>query len=84
MIALLRQVADPGSGEGAQWAGMRIHLISNKIMDTLGDSSKMNAEWDFLSMLREEGRKAAESSWRAWRERRQAFHPRNDVRLEQV
>ena len=23
MIALLRQVADPGTGEGARWAGMR-------------------------------------------------------------
>ena len=26
MIALLRQVADAGTGEGAQWAGMRMHL----------------------------------------------------------
>jgi NTE family protein len=26
MIAILRQVADAGSGEGALWAGMRIHL----------------------------------------------------------
>ena len=25
MIALLRQVADPGDGEGARWAGMRMH-----------------------------------------------------------
>ena len=29
MIALLRQVADPGNSEGAQWAGMRIHRIAN-------------------------------------------------------
>ena len=29
MIALLRQVADAGTGEGAQWAGMRMHLISS-------------------------------------------------------
>ena len=28
MIALLRQVADVGTGEGAQWAGMRIHRFS--------------------------------------------------------
>src|ERR1700731_376712 len=27
MIALLRQVADPGHGEGARWAGMRTHRI---------------------------------------------------------
>jgi NTE family protein len=29
-------------------------------MNKLGYSSKLNAEWDFLSMLKEEGRKAAE------------------------
>ncbi|UOK73587.1 patatin-like phospholipase family protein (plasmid) [Ancylobacter polymorphus] len=61
MIALLRQVADPGNSEGAQWAKMRIHLVRNSIMDTLGYSSKLNAEWEFLSMLRAEGRKAADA-----------------------
>ena len=59
MIAMLRQVADPGHSEGAQWARMRIHLVRNEIMATLGYSSKLNAEWPFLSMLREEGTKAA-------------------------
>jgi NTE family protein len=29
-------------------------------MDKLGYSSKLNAEWDFLTMLHEEGREAAE------------------------
>jgi NTE family protein len=61
MIALLRQVADPGHSEGAQWAKMRIHMVSNNIMDTLGYSSKLNAEWEFLSMLREEGRRSAQA-----------------------
>ncbi|MCS0503212.1 patatin-like phospholipase family protein [Ancylobacter mangrovi] len=61
MIALLRQVADPGNSEGAQWARMRIHLVRNDIMGTLGYSSKLNAEWEFLSMLRDEGRKAADA-----------------------
>jgi NTE family protein len=60
MIALLRQVADPGNSEGAQWAKMRIHLVRNDIMGTLGYSSKMNAEWDFISMLRDEGRRAGD------------------------
>jgi NTE family protein len=60
MIALLRQVADPGNSEGALWAGMRIHLVRNDIMSELGYSSKLNAEWDFISMLREEGRRAAQ------------------------
>jgi NTE family protein len=59
MIALLRQVADPGSGEGARWASMRTHRILTEMMTDLGYSSKMNAEWAFLEMLRDEGRRAA-------------------------
>ena len=61
MIALLRQLADPGHGEGAQWAGMRIHLVRNPIMADLGYSSKLNAEWAFLTMLRDAGRRAGET-----------------------
>jgi NTE family protein len=61
MIALLRQVVDPGSSEGRQWAEMRIHLIASKLLAELGASSKFNAEWDFLCMLRDEGRRAAEA-----------------------
>src|SRR5262249_2357927 len=61
MIALLRQVADPGNGEGAAWAGMRIHRIASGVMADLGYSSKLNAEWPFLCMLRDEGRKAADA-----------------------
>jgi NTE family protein len=60
MMALLRQVANPGDGEGARWAQMRVHLVRNDIMATLGYSSKLNAEWDFLSMLHGEGRKTAD------------------------
>jgi NTE family protein len=30
-------------------------------MVELGYSSKLNAEWDFLSMLRDEGRRSAEA-----------------------
>jgi NTE family protein len=59
MIALLRQVADPGTGEGARWAQMRTHLIKSDLLATFGASSKLNAEWDFISLLREEGRRAA-------------------------
>ncbi|MGA8969654.1 MAG: patatin-like phospholipase family protein [Pseudolabrys sp.] len=58
MIALLREVADPGKGEGARWAGMRTHRIMTEMMSDLGYSSKLNAEWEFLSMLRTEGRRA--------------------------
>jgi NTE family protein len=60
MIALLRQVADPGKSEGALWAEMRVHTVRNPIMINLGYSSKLNAEWGFLEMLRDEGRRAAD------------------------
>lgn len=61
MIALLRRVADAGSTEGRNWAEMRIHLIASKALAELGASSKFNAEWSFLCMLRDEGRRAAEA-----------------------
>ena len=50
----------PNGSEGAQWADMRIHRISSDVMLELGSSSKLNAEWDFLTMLRDEGRRAAD------------------------
>jgi NTE family protein len=59
MIALLREVADPGNCEGALWAKMRVHRIASAAMTELGYSSKLNAEWDFLRHLRDEGRRAA-------------------------
>jgi NTE family protein len=59
MIALMRQMADPGHGEGARWAAMRTHRIMTDMMTALGYSSKLNGEWAFLSMLRGEGRRAA-------------------------
>jgi NTE family protein len=59
MIALLRQVADPGTGEGARWARMRTHRIRSDMLTQLGASLKLNAEWDFVTMLRTEGRRAA-------------------------
>jgi NTE family protein len=61
MIALLRQVAHSGDSESAKWAGMRIHRVSSDIMVDLGYSSKLNAEWEFLCMLRDEGRRAGEA-----------------------
>jgi NTE family protein len=61
MIALLRRAADAGSDEGRHWAEMRIHRIASDAMTELGYSSKLNAEWSFLTMLRDEGRRAAEA-----------------------
>lgn len=59
MIAVLREVANPGACEGALWARMRVHRIATEAMTDLGASSKLNAEWPFLTMLRGEGRRAA-------------------------
>jgi NTE family protein len=61
MMALLRQVADPGHGEGARWAGMRTHRIMSDALTNFGASSKLNAEWEFVSLLKEEGRKSADA-----------------------
>ena len=61
MMALLREVADPGNEKTAHWAKMRVHLVKSDLLLTLGASSKLNAEWDFLTMLRDEGRRAAEA-----------------------
>src|SRR6202162_6174060 len=60
MIALLREAADPGRGEGARWAGMRTHRIMTDRLAEFGASSKLNAEWEFLAMLKVEGRKSAD------------------------
>ena len=61
MIALLREVAEPGHGEGARWAGMRVHRIMTDALADFGASSKLNAEWEFVSLLKEEGRKSADA-----------------------
>jgi NTE family protein len=61
MIALLRQIAPAGDAEGAAWAAMRIHRVASEVMVDLGYSSKLNAEWAFLTMLRDEGRRAADA-----------------------
>ena len=60
MIALLRQVADPGRGEGARWAGMRTHRIMTDRLAQFGASSKFNAEFEFLTLLKAEGRRSAQ------------------------
>jgi NTE family protein len=59
MIALLHKVADPGRGEGAQWAGMRLHRVATDRVTELTSSSKMITEWPFLCALRDEGRRTA-------------------------
>jgi NTE family protein len=38
------------------WSTVRLHRITTPMMVALNASSKLNAEWSFISMLREEGR----------------------------
>lgn len=61
MIALLRQVSQQRDSEAAKWATMRIHRVTSDLLTSLGSSSKLNAEWDFFLMLRDEGRRCAET-----------------------
>ena len=65
MIALLHRVATPANGEGAEWAEMRIHLVRSDPLVELGYSSKLNAEWEFFSMLRDMGRSAGDDFLKA-------------------
>lgn len=59
MMALLRQVATVDNAEIAHWSRMRLHMIDSDMLVELGASSKLNAEWAFLCLLRDEGRRAA-------------------------
>ena len=60
MMSLLRRATPTDDGEGGLWGRQRLHRINSDLMLTLGYSSKLNAEWDFLKMLFEEGRKCAD------------------------
>lgn len=44
-----------------QWSNVRLHRIATEQMVALDASSKLNAEWKFLSMLRQEGRACTEA-----------------------
>jgi NTE family protein len=60
MMALLRQVTATADAEVAHWSRMRVHMIRSDMLVELGSSSKLNAEWAFLCLLRDEGRRAAD------------------------
>ena len=65
-IAILQRMLaeeEPHAHAGwiVQWANTRLHRISSSRLIEFGASSKLNAEWKFLSMLREEGRRSADA-----------------------
>jgi NTE family protein len=64
MMAVLRRGATMARDAyqdpiAAHWADMRMHLVNSDMVTGLGASSKLNAEWPFLTLLRDEGRRAA-------------------------
>ncbi len=63
MIDLLQRaaVAAGENNEASDWARMRIHVVSNPVMNGLDFSSKLNAEREFITWLKAEGRKAGEA-----------------------
>jgi len=61
MMALLRQVASADNDDVAHWSRMRVHLIRSDMMAELDASSKLNAEWAFLCLMRDEGRRTADA-----------------------
>ncbi|HEY2876867.1 MAG TPA: patatin-like phospholipase family protein [Reyranella sp.] len=72
-----------------QWSDIRLHRIATPKIAELGASSKLNAEWAFLSMLRDEGHRCAEqflAEHGADLGRRSTFDIDSllDTRLEQV
>ena len=60
-LALIRDVVDPGTGDGRLIKAMRIHRIVSDLMLELGYSSKLLVEWDFFTLLRDNGRKVADA-----------------------
>ena len=62
MMALLQQVTDPGSGEGAMWARMRVHRIASDFMAELSLSSRRQAPWWLSSPSSCSGRSSGRSS----------------------
>lgn len=65
-IAMFRRLFAEAAPKGdmswaEQWSDVRLHRIATPKLAELGSSSKMNAEWDFLSMLRKEGRTCADA-----------------------
>ena len=61
LMALLRQLPDSESPEIQMLSKMRIHRIASDLLAGLGSSSKVNAEWEFLTLLRDEGRRSADA-----------------------
>lgn len=59
---LLESAGPPSGIEWTrEWLDVRLHRITTEKMVELNASSKLNGEWQFLSMLREQGYKSADA-----------------------
>jgi len=59
-IEFITRLIDNGHLTGTDYRKMHLHIIGNEeVLNPLGASSKLNAEWAFLQMLHEAGRDAA-------------------------
>jgi len=60
-VSFVTQLIDEGEGNAMKLKRMLIHGIANeKAMSELSVASKLNADWEFLTYLKETGRAAAE------------------------
>ncbi|MBB3896679.1 patatin-like phospholipase family protein [Roseococcus suduntuyensis] len=60
-ITLLRRLIKAEGLENERYRDMRLHRIGGQGLEHLSSSSKLNAEWDFLTYLRDHGRAAADA-----------------------
>jgi len=60
-ITLLRRLIEAEGLETERYRDMRLHRIGGEGLEHLSASSKLNAEWEFLTHLRERGRASAEA-----------------------
>ncbi|QDL93584.1 patatin-like phospholipase family protein [Paroceanicella profunda] len=61
-IEFVRRLIDAGRLDPAEYRYLDVHVIENQdVLNPLGASSKLNAEWAFLTWLRDIGRLTAEA-----------------------
>ena len=61
-IAFISELIDDGKLDGSEMKRMFMHSIeAEEVMQGLGVASKLNADWEFLTHLRDIGRRHAES-----------------------
>ncbi|WP_232830621.1 patatin-like phospholipase family protein [Oceanicella sp. SM1341] len=61
-IEFVRRLIDAGRLDPAEYRYLDVHVIENQeVLNPLGASSKLNAEWAFLTWLRDIGRMTAEA-----------------------